>query len=96
MRKLISLMDVSLGGYCGGSQEREGLDRLHDAIFSDANEVIHNAGAAVYSRVTPAGWRRSPRSPSRVPWKVATRTTPSCGARRRKPSRTEIAKAKAS
>lgn len=52
MRKLISLMHVSLDGYCGGPKGEMDWIGFNDAIFADANEVIHDAGAAVYSRVT--------------------------------------------
>ena len=52
MRKLISLMHVSLDGYCGGPKGEMNWISMNDAIFADATEVIHNAGAAVYSRVT--------------------------------------------
>lgn len=52
MRKLISLMHVSLDGYCGGPKGEMDWISMNDAIFADAGEVIHTAGAAVYSRVT--------------------------------------------
>ena len=52
MRKLISLMHVSLDGYCGGPKGEMNWISMNDAIFADATEVIHTAGAAVYSRVT--------------------------------------------
>jgi dihydrofolate reductase len=52
MRKLISLMHVSLDGYCGGPKGEMDWISMNETIFADANEVIHNAGAAVYSRVT--------------------------------------------
>ena len=52
MRKLVSLMHVSLDGYCGGPKGEMDWIAMNDAIFADAGEVIHQAGAAVYSRVT--------------------------------------------
>ena len=52
MKKLVSLMHVSLDGYCGGPKGEMDWIGFNDAIFADATEVIHNAGAAVYSRVT--------------------------------------------
>ena len=52
MRKLISLMHVSLDGFCGGPKGEMNWISMNDAIFADATEVIHTAGAAVYSRVT--------------------------------------------
>ena len=52
MRKLISLMHVSLDGFCGGPKGEMDWIAMNDAIFADAGEVIHTAGAAVYSRVT--------------------------------------------
>ena len=52
MRKLVSLMHVSLDGYCGGPKGEMDWIAMNEEIFGDAGEVIHNAGAAVYSRVT--------------------------------------------
>ncbi|HWM60698.1 MAG TPA: dihydrofolate reductase family protein [Rhizomicrobium sp.] len=52
MRKLISLMHVSLDGFCGGPKGEMDWISLNDAIFADATDVIDTAGAAVYSRVT--------------------------------------------
>jgi dihydrofolate reductase len=52
MRKLISLMHVSLDGFCGGPKGEMDWIGLNDAIFADATTVIDTAGAAVYSRVT--------------------------------------------
>jgi dihydrofolate reductase len=52
MRKLISLMHVSLDGFCaapGGEMDWIGYDK---SIFADATELIHTAGAAVYGRNT--------------------------------------------
>jgi dihydrofolate reductase len=50
MRKLISLMHVSLDGYCGGPKGEMDWITMNGAIFADATEVIHQAGAAVYGR----------------------------------------------
>jgi dihydrofolate reductase len=52
MRKLISLMHVSLDGYCGGPKGEMDWIAINSDIFADAMEVTHSAGAAVYSRVT--------------------------------------------
>ena len=52
MKKLVSLMHVSLDGYCGGPKGEMDWIAMNDTIFADAGEVIHRAGAAVYSRVT--------------------------------------------
>jgi dihydrofolate reductase len=52
MSKLISLMHVSLDGFCaapGGEMDWIGYD---DTIFADAIQLIHTAGAAVYGRTT--------------------------------------------
>jgi dihydrofolate reductase len=51
MRKLISLMHVSLDGYCGGPKGEMDWIAINSDIFADAMEVTHGAGAAVYSRV---------------------------------------------
>ncbi len=52
MRKLISLMHVSLDGYCGGPKGEMDWISFNEAIFADATSLIETAGAAVYSRVT--------------------------------------------
>ena len=52
MRKLISLMHVSLDGFCGGPKGEMDWIRLNEAIFADATSLIETAGAAVYSRIT--------------------------------------------
>jgi dihydrofolate reductase len=52
MRKLISLMHVSLDGFCGGPKGEMDWIAINSDIFADAMEVTHNAGAAVYSRIT--------------------------------------------
>jgi dihydrofolate reductase len=51
VRKLISLMHVSLDGFCAGPKGEMDWIAIDDAIFADASEVIHTAGAAVYGRV---------------------------------------------
>ena len=50
MRKLISLMHVSLDGFCGGPKGEMDWISMNNTIFADATEVIHTAGAAVYGR----------------------------------------------
>ena len=52
MRKLISLMHVSLDGFCAGPDG--GMDWIgyNSEIFADATSLIHRAGAAVYGRTT--------------------------------------------
>ena len=52
MRKLISMMHASLDGFCGGPNGELDWVALDEEIFSDADDVIATAGAAVYSRVT--------------------------------------------
>jgi dihydrofolate reductase len=52
MRKLISLMHVSLDGFGGGPKGEMDWIGINDEIFADATTVIHTAGAAVYSRIT--------------------------------------------
>lgn len=52
MSKLISLMHVSLDGFCaapGGEMDWIGYN---DTIFADATQLIHTGGAAVYGRTT--------------------------------------------
>ena len=51
MRKLISLMHVSLDGFCAGPKGEMDWIGINDTIFADASELIHTAGAAVYGRV---------------------------------------------
>jgi dihydrofolate reductase len=51
MRKLVSLMHVSLDGFCAGPKGEMNWIALNEAIFADAGEAIGKAGAAVYSRV---------------------------------------------
>lgn len=50
MRKLISMMHVSLDGFCGGPNGEMDWISMNSTIFADATEVIHTAGAAVYGR----------------------------------------------
>jgi len=52
MRKLISLMHASLDGFCGGPNGELDWVALDAETFSAADDVIREAGAAVYSRVT--------------------------------------------
>lgn len=51
MRKLISLMHVSLDGFCAGPKGEMDWIGIDETIFADASELIHTAGAAVYGRV---------------------------------------------
>jgi len=50
MRKLISLMHMSLDGFCGGPKGEMDWISMNGTIFADASEVTHQAGAAVYGR----------------------------------------------
>lgn len=50
MRKLISLMHVSLDGFCGGPKGEMDWISMNGTIFADATDVIDQAGAAVYGR----------------------------------------------
>ncbi len=52
MRKLISMMHASLDGFCAGPNGELDWVGLDEEIFSDADDLIATAGAAVYSRVT--------------------------------------------
>lgn len=52
MRKLISLMHVSLDGFCAGPKGEMDWIGLNDTIFADVETVIARAGAAVYGRTT--------------------------------------------
>jgi dihydrofolate reductase len=52
MRKLISLMHVSLDGFCAGPKGEMDWIGLNDAIFADVTGLIDTAGAAVYGRST--------------------------------------------
>lgn len=52
MRKLISLMHVSLDGFCAGPKGEMNWIGLDDTIFADVESLIERAGAAVYGRTT--------------------------------------------
>jgi len=51
VRKLISLMHVSLDGFCAGPNGEMDWIGINDTIFADASELIETAGGAVYGRV---------------------------------------------
>ena len=52
MRKLISLMHVSLDGFCAGPKGEMDWIGLNDTIFADVESLIDRSGAAVYGRTT--------------------------------------------
>jgi dihydrofolate reductase len=52
MRKLISLIHLSLDGFCAGPGGEMDWITVSPAIFEDADRVIATAGAAVYGRTT--------------------------------------------
>ena len=52
MRKLISLIHLSLDGFCAGPNGEMDWITINPAIFEDADRVIATAGAAVYGRTT--------------------------------------------
>ena len=52
MRKLVSLMHVSLDGFCAGPNGEMNWIGLGDAIFADVHGMIATVGAAVYGRTT--------------------------------------------
>lgn len=52
MRKLISLMHVSLDGFCAGPKGEMNWITLNEGIFADAHGMIEGMGAAVYGRTT--------------------------------------------
>jgi dihydrofolate reductase len=52
MRKLISLMHVSLDGLCAGPKGEMDWITMNDTIHADATVLIDQAGAAVYGRST--------------------------------------------
>src|SRR6202012_3681105 len=56
-RKLISLMHVSLDGFCAGPKGEMDWIKLNDAIFADVHAMIDTSGAAVYGRTTYAMMR---------------------------------------
>ena len=52
MRKLVSLIHLSLDGFCAGPNGEMDWITVNPAIFEDADRVIATAGAAVYGRTT--------------------------------------------
>lgn len=52
MRKLISLMHVSLDGFCAGPKGEMNWIALDDSIFADVEALVERSGAAVYGRAT--------------------------------------------
>ncbi|MES2294449.1 MAG: dihydrofolate reductase family protein [Pseudomonadota bacterium] len=52
MRKLVSLIHLSLDGFCAGPKGEMDWITVNPAIFADADRVIESAGAAVYGRTT--------------------------------------------
>jgi dihydrofolate reductase len=52
MRKLISLIHLSLDGLCNDAKGSLDWVTINPAIFEDADRVIATAGAAVYGRTT--------------------------------------------
>ena len=52
MRKLISLMHVSLDGFCAGPKGEMDWITLNEGIFTDVHAMIDTMGAAVYGRTT--------------------------------------------
>ncbi|MES2256380.1 MAG: dihydrofolate reductase family protein [Pseudomonadota bacterium] len=52
MRKLVSLIHLSLDGFCAGSNGEMDWITVNPAIFEDADALIATAGAAVYGRTT--------------------------------------------
>ena len=52
MRKLISLIHLSLDGLCNDAKGSLDWVTINPAIFKDADRVIASAGAAVYGRTT--------------------------------------------
>jgi dihydrofolate reductase len=52
MRKLISLMHVSLDGFCAGPKGEMNWIALNEAIFKDVETLVQASGAAVYGRTT--------------------------------------------
>lgn len=52
MRKLVSLIHLSLDGFCAGPNGEMDWITLNPTIFEDADRVIATAGAAVYGRTT--------------------------------------------
>ena len=52
MRKLISLMHVSLDGLCAGQKGELNWIGLNDTIFADVETLVERSGGAVYGRTT--------------------------------------------
>ncbi|HEU4549270.1 MAG TPA: dihydrofolate reductase family protein [Rhizomicrobium sp.] len=52
MRKLISLMHVSLDGFCAGQKGEMNWIALNDEIFADVETLVERSGGAVYGRTT--------------------------------------------
>ncbi len=52
MRKLVSLIHLSLDGFCAGPKGEMDWIAINPAIFEDADRLIATAGAAVYGRTT--------------------------------------------
>ena len=52
MRKLISLIHLSLDGFCTNTKGSMDWVTINPAIFEDASQLCHKAGAAVYGRTT--------------------------------------------
>ena len=51
-RKLISLMHVSLDGFCAGPKGEMDWIGLNDTIFADVETLVERSAAAVYGRST--------------------------------------------
>ena len=51
-RKLISLMHVSLDGFCAGPKGEMNWIAMDDTVFADVESLIGRSGAAVYGRTT--------------------------------------------
>jgi dihydrofolate reductase len=52
MRKLVSLIHLSLDGFCAGPDGEMDWITINPAIFEDVDKLIATAGAAVYGRTT--------------------------------------------
>jgi dihydrofolate reductase len=52
MRKLISLMHVSLDGFCAGPKGEMNWIGLNDTIFADVETLVERSAGAVYGRTT--------------------------------------------
>ena len=51
-RKLISLMHVSLDGFCAGPKGEMNWISLNETIFEDVETLVQRSGGAVYGRTT--------------------------------------------